>query len=503
MSLSATTQCDLYLRLSDFRDDSDGFGGREKRLRAEARRLGWKVYRIVVENDLIGNGDGNGRSRPASAFKRRKITTPSGEVKYRVVRPGFRSILDDLTAGRAQAMLAEDLDRAMRDPRDLEDLIDAAEATGASARSLSGSLILTDGGTDSEVTMARVMVAMGNKSSRDTARRVSAKRGDLAAEGWYGGGPRPFGFTPDPDAPKYRKTLIQVPEEAAELRKAAAAVMADTDPATLKGVARDLRGREVPTASGKQWSAQLVRDVLLKPAIAGLSVTRVKGKRVLVPAKWPAILQREEWEAVCARLTDPGRTTTTGNEPRHLLSGIAVCWCGGPVKATGSRRGDRQAAGYVCVDHYHVRRKAAGVDRLAAAAVVMRMSQDDADDLLRPPAAPGVDAAALRAEAARLTAIGEKQAGMHALGDITDAELRAGSAARKARLGKISAALAATTATDPLEEFRDQGDPAAVWARLPLPRQRAVARLLVTVTLLSARRGPRFDDDSVRVEYRH
>ena len=143
MSTPATTQCDLYLRLSDFRDDSDGFEGREKRLRAEARRLGWRVHRVVVENDLIGNGDGNGRSRPASAFKRRKITTPSGEVKYRVIRPGFRSILDDLTARRATAMLAEDLDRAMRDPRDLEDLIDAAEATGASARSLSGSLILT------------------------------------------------------------------------------------------------------------------------------------------------------------------------------------------------------------------------------------------------------------------------------------------------------------------------------------------------------------------------
>ena len=204
-----------------------------------------------------------------------------------------------------------------------------------------------------------------------------------------------------------------------------------------------------------------------------------------------------------ARLTDPSRTTTTGNEPRHLLSGIAACHCGGPVKATGSRRGDRQAAGYVCADGYHVRRKAAGVDRLAAAAVVMRMSQDDAQDLLRPPAAPGVDAPALRAEAARIGAIGEGRPA-YALGEITDAELRAGSAARTARLGKITAALAATTAPDPLAEFRGQPDPAAVWQRLPLPRQRAVARLLVTVTLLpSTRRGPRFDDDSVRVEYRH
>ena len=82
-----------------------------------------------------------------------------------------------------------------------------------------------------------------------------------------------------------------MPDEAAELRQAADAVMAGT---TLKAIARDLRDREVPTASGVAWSAQLVRDVLLKPAIAGLAVTKVKGKRVLVPAQWPAILEREE-----------------------------------------------------------------------------------------------------------------------------------------------------------------------------------------------------------------
>ena len=93
---------------------------------------------------------------------------------------------------------------------------------------------------------------------------------------------------------------------------------------------------------------------------------------------------------------------------------------------------------------------------------------------------------------------------MHALGDLSDAEMRAGSRARRKRMDQITAALAAATAPDPLAEFRGQGDPAAVWQRLPLPRQRAVARLLVTVTLLpSTRRGPRFDDDSVRVEYRH
>src|SRR5689334_20062569 len=102
------TAADLYLRLSDARNE-EALDGREARLRARAAELGWDVYRVIVENDLTpGNGNGNGGGlRPASAWKRRKITTPSGRVELRTIRPGFRAMLDDLTAGRAGAILAE------------------------------------------------------------------------------------------------------------------------------------------------------------------------------------------------------------------------------------------------------------------------------------------------------------------------------------------------------------------------------------------------------------
>ena len=62
-------------------------------------------------------------------------------------------------------LLAEDLDRLLRQPRDGEDLIDAVEQSGASARSLSGSLTLTHGGTDTERMIARIMAATANKAS--------------------------------------------------------------------------------------------------------------------------------------------------------------------------------------------------------------------------------------------------------------------------------------------------------------------------------------------------
>lgn len=206
----------LYLRLSDARTEG-ALDGREEKLRARAAQLGWTVARVAVENDI----DAEGRPLPASAFKQSKIVTPGGRVKRRVIRPVYRSVLDDLTDGRVSALLAEDLDRVTRDPRDLEDLIEACLERRASADSLSGSLRFTEGGTDSEVTMARVLVAMANKSSRDTARRVAGKRQTQAVDGWYGGGRRPYGYRPDPTAAKYHRTLLIVDSEAQVIRDAA------------------------------------------------------------------------------------------------------------------------------------------------------------------------------------------------------------------------------------------------------------------------------------------
>jgi site-specific DNA recombinase len=133
--------------------------------------------------------------------------------------------------------------------------------------------------------MARVMVTMGNKSSRDTSRRVAVWRETGAAAGAYGGGLRPYGYRPDPDAPKYRKTLLVVPAEAAEIEAAAEAILGGQ---SVRSLARSLRERSVPTVSGAKWTAETLRNVLCKPAIAGISVhTDAKlGARTEHKASW-------------------------------------------------------------------------------------------------------------------------------------------------------------------------------------------------------------------------
>ncbi len=479
------TLADLYLRLSDLRNE-EALDGRVDKLKAEAGRIGWTVHRVVIENDMVVNG--GGRLRPASAWKRKKITTPSGRVELRTIRPGFRSVLDDMMSG--VNLLAEDLDRMVRQPRDGEDLLDAVEMSGTSARSLSGSLTLTDGGTDAERMTARIMAAVASKSSADTARRVASARERLAGQS-YQGGRRPFGFRIAGGTEQYLRNLVIDDAEAAVIRDAAEGIL-DRE-ISLKAAARDLRDRGVPTVTGTAWTASTLRDVLSKPAVAGLAVH--KGE--LRPAPWPAILERDQWERLTA-LFD-GRKTGTSNEPRWLVSCYATCGvCGGPVKCTGSST--RRA--YTCAGHGHVRRNATAVDEYVAALTIGWLSKHAADRL-RPPPRPGVDTGKLRAEAKRLRDRKRSQMRLHAAGAIDDDDLTAGMREIRDRLAVIDSRLAASDQPDPLAEFRDR-PAAAVWESLSLPRRRAVVQLIIgsIVILPAGRKGRGFDPDTISIEPR-
>ena len=491
-----TTAADLYLRLSDFRDDNgiDSFPAREATLRAEAKRLDWSVHEVIIENDLADDGS----RKPASAYKRQRVTGPDGRPLmrhgrpvYRVLRPGWQEVLTDLGTGAATAVLAEDLDRVARDPRDIEDLIDAVAGCGGHARSLSGSLTLTNGGSSDQLAMARIMVTMAAKSSADTARRVTAGRERWAGVSYHGG-PRPFGYQVREGTEKYRRNLDKDEAEAEVIRKAAADIL--DKGISLKAVAQNLRDRRVPTVTGTAWTASTLRDVLAKPAVAGLAV---KGGE-LVDAPWEAILERDQWD----RLVDlfESRKTGTSPEPRWLVSGFATCGvCTGPVKCTGSA--GRRA--YTCSAHGHVRRVAAAVDEYIAGAVVEVLSRPEAADLLRPPPRPGVDAGALRAEAKRLEAKAKRLGALFTDDVITEAQLASGTKDIRARLAAIGAQLAASSQPDPLPEYR-QGDPAdEVWDRMTLPRRRAVVRTIILGIVINraGRRGQGFDSATVEVTW--
>lgn len=514
---------DLYLRLSDGRDLAT-IDAREAQLRREAARRDWMVFRVVRENDLVA-----GKSRTASAFKRRKIILPNGERAMRVVRPGFRSILDDIAEGRVQAMLAEDLDRVVRDPRDGEDLLDVAEAMKATIDSLSDSLRLTKGGTDAEIYAFRANVNAANKASKDTARRVAAGRERTAYAGQWAGGPRPYGFTPEahPSGNHQNTVLVVNEEEAMVIRKMADQVL---EGISLASIARGLRERNVPTATGRAWEGELVSQVLSKPLCAGIVVFRREETDVRLPGK--PILSEDTWRAVVAKLNSPlvewadrngntrsyprstasnKGTSNAGRAPLFLGSGIYHCVCGSTMEITkwpGRSPTYRCARNETGAGDTHVRRNAELLDKLVARTAVERLADADAFALLMKAAKPEVDVTGLRRESLALRERLDELGRAFADGDIDREQLAAGTRRHRARLDSVNEQLASTLNADhfgrlvsPFNPLTQLADTAGKWLGLSTGEQRAIIRHLMIVTVLPTRSSRTFDENDVRIEW--
>lgn len=492
------TRAILYIRLSELRSDDlneEGKGkgnvDQEERAREHAARLGWGVAYVIVENDVKPTRDGKpGR---ASAFKRRKIALPNGRFELRTVRPGFRKALDLLSSGQADGFLALDLDRTVRDPRDLEDLIDVAE--GATPRppvkSVTGSLSLDH---DADITMARNMVAYANKSSRDTARRVAAARERNAKAGKFGGGMRPYGFEPDGVTPR--------PEEYAILAECSRRVLHGI---SLRSMALELREADVPTVTGAKWSAETLRDILVRPRNGGYMVYQGE---IIGDAPWPPAVRREVYEAVVAKLTDPSRRTSTGSAPKWLGTGLYRCGLCTPP-GTGGKPATLEMQScrgtYRCSSGYHMRGSQKEMDAYVTAHVLSILMQPDAIDLLMP-ARPDVDTVALRTEAEALRVNLDELAADRVAGLVTRSQFLTATERGRTRLDAIDATLTAAVAGNPLSDFLRSGvDPVATWAALPLANQRAIVSSLVTVTLMPPLVSPRekFKIERVRIERTH
>lgn len=509
-AVAGPVKCVIYLRLSDARRENGSFTDREAALRVRAAQLGWVVVRVVIENDEMKPGK---RSNSASAFTRKRIVLPDGTEQNRVWRPGFRSILADLAAGRAHALLAEDLDRAMRDPYDLEDLIDVVERYGCSAESISGSLRFTAGGTDAEINMARGMVNHANMASRDTARRVSQGRERSAAAGKWAGGPRPFGYGPlvtdaaghpvtDQKTGKpMRDYYAVVPEEADAVAWATDAVLGGV---SLKACARDLERRGVPTVSGVPWTPETLSDILRRPRNAGLS--EYHGE-IVGEGRWPAIVPRDKWEAVTRFLNQPDRQSGPGPAPKWLGSGIYLCGkCPGRVQLyVLSLRESNRAPAYYCSARGHLRRRVDLVDDWVEAVVVRRLKEPDTADLLMARGRDlGIDVGALRARAAELLGNRSNLTVDKGLGRCSQADyVRATNAINK-ELAAIEDKLATAAGDGMMAPLVDAQDTAAAWAMLPLGARREVLRRLVKVTILPVGHkgggSSGFNRDAIRIE---
>lgn len=477
-----------YTRLSDLRLDdldetgrSSGLANHEGQIYERAAALRWPRPKMLIENDLI---ERPGKMMGVSAFKRRRVVLDSGDVVWRVIRPVFTEIVRLLKSGRHDGLIGTDIDRLVRDPRDLEDMIDLARRHGVVFADVSGSLDLA---TDNGITMARVMVAMANKSSLDTARRVTAARAWMAHNGVWGGGPRMFGFEPDGVTKRSEESII--------IETAARRFLQGE---SLRGLTLELRDAGVQSVGGGQITGRMLRDILLRPRNAGLMIYRGK---VVGSAPWERIYSEQTHSALVRKLSDPNRRTTPGPAPRWLGSNLYDCdyGTGDTIRVGKSRQGNPV---YRCTIG-HFSRLALPLDDFVHRLVIKRLMRKDVIDLfIDQEPEEHIDFNALEDERLTIRQRLNTMAEDHQNDLIDREQFLAATAVHRARSTEIANLLNQTSVPSPIMPLVYAANVEEAWHALPLSTKRLVVNKVVRITLRKTRSGRRpFDPKTVEIEW--
>ncbi|MFG2938080.1 recombinase family protein [Streptomyces sp. NPDC048282] len=310
---SGVIQVGIYTRISKD-DEAEGLGvaRQEEDCRLHCAARGWEVAKVYEDNDL-------------SAYRRK------------TVRPEFRQMLEDLKAGRIDGVVAWDIDRFTRQPRELEAWIDEYEDAERRKRRLvfdSVSASDIDLSTENGRFIARIKVTIANKSSADTSKRTKRKHLELAAKGKLPGGRAPYGWSRED-----RRTLVQ--EEAENLRKAVKDFLGGIRWASI---AREWRDKGVKSHTGGIFDDSKIKRMLMNPRICGYRMHQ--GELFLdksgapVVGDWEPIITPDDWYLLTEKVKreSEGRAVRD-NATKYLLSGIARCGrCGTKMRAFPSYR---------------------------------------------------------------------------------------------------------------------------------------------------------------------
>ena len=375
-------------------------------------------------------------------------------------RVAYNQMVSDFAAGRFGALICWDLDRLTRQPRQLEDWIDAAEERGLLLTTANGEADLsTDGGR----LFARIKASVARTEVERKSVRQKRAAAQRAEHGRPPSGVRLTGYTLNGEV---------VDDEAALVRGMFARFAAGD---SLRGITSWLAHQRAPTRHGQKWSPSSVRTILTNPRYAGRAI--YCGRATGQPGKWEALVDDTTFDGVQAQLSDPRRITNRiGTDRRHLGSGLYRC--GVCASLLRSHSGGR----YRCHIGGHLTRMGASIDDFVKTVVRGRLARPDAADLL---VVPNDAEAKLLAEVistlrGRIAWIdNDYDAGLidgrrYAVAtEKVRAELTAAEAARVRAVGSTG-----------LSSVLGTHDPAATFDNAPLGTQRAVLDALATVTLL-------------------
>ncbi|WP_166786236.1 recombinase family protein [Cryobacterium lyxosi] len=252
-------------------------------------------------------------------------------------RPAYESMSAAFEAGEFDALVCWDLDRLTRQPRQLEDWIEAAEGRGLILVTANGEADLA---TDDGRLFARIKASVARAEiERKGARQKRANEQRLKM-GKPAPGRRRYGYESDGLTPRE--------SEATHVRRMFEHVASG---GTLRSMSQALKAEGVDPAPGKQWGPGRVRYILKNPSYGGQ--VRHLGES-LPSATLTPIVAAALAEEVRAILADDARRTTPGPTPRYLGSSMATCGVQGCGAALVNRSG-----GYMCREntaHVYIKR---------------------------------------------------------------------------------------------------------------------------------------------------
>lgn len=478
----------IYTRISQDRG-AEGLGvqRQEEACREYAARHGMQVLEVFSDN-------------ATSAFSGRS-------------RPAYTAMLDHLRSRQADAVVCWRMDRLHRRPIELEEYADVCQGKRFETPILTYSV--TAGGeidlsTADGLLRAGIMGQVARFESATKRDRARAKSSQLAADGRWTGGRRPFGWNVE------NGRLVINSREASALAAAHSDVLAGRSLGSIitRWNEDGWEGKPLLTTASKPWGYAQLRQALLRPRNAGLY--EFHGE-ILSRDQIPPIVSETIWRAVVKILESPERRRSQSNKAVHLLSGIAQCHCGEAVRsATVYGRADTETGVKVKHTVYrcpskgegHVGKREEYVDAAVELWVMRYIGQS-----VRSQPESAEDRAEREAITVELEALGvrEREAGSAlASGDLTVGQLREFNEAIRRKREGLELRLAElgfhqTEGLEPLEKFDRQWFTTEQrfneWLALPIDDRRDYIRSKFHVVLHPHSGGSArvFDPDTVSV----
>jgi site-specific DNA recombinase len=316
-------QAAIYIRISKLKRELLDALRQQPPCEAFAKAQGWDIAGVYIDD---------GRSA----------------WKQGVRRENFEGMLADVRAGKIDAIISWQMDRLLRRVEDASAILAIAKQHGTIIANVDGALDLTTAAGRKKFYDG----AIASEYAADlSSERWRLKHAELAADGKFSGGTRPYGYSLEEYVDRahtgkhFRYRLVKNQAEAAHIEAAAKAVL---EGRSVTSITKEWATGNVRSTRGRLFRYGDVKELLLSPRIAGLR--QADGK--LVKAEWEPIITREQHEELREILGPPRqRGSNQATARSYLLTGFVFCGiCGTRMrshasKATGQAESHQR---YVC-----------------------------------------------------------------------------------------------------------------------------------------------------------